>query len=478
VDVHELGTADGLARQARLEVELPNLLVAIRYAETGAVAAAVTRAAVALLLFRGPVQQARATLEHTLPRSDLSVDDRAGLHWLSGRVALVAADDRAAEGAFEQARSSATWEGRANCWLARLRYRQGRHDEARALLEAALSQVRASGDRLLEGIVLDGLGLAEVQGSEEARAWLEQALAIHRQVGNVAFEGRTATNLGRQWAWRDPERERAYYQLALECAERIGNRRSVLVVRVNIGVSFREDGRFDEAREQFEAAIALSRTIGVPYQTVFALGQLADLEALRGDWPAALEALRRGIELDDAIGRPLRGPLLDSLGQAELRLGRPEAARATLMASLSHRTTSGQTDRSPASLTRLAEVELALGRLDQAREHVDRARLEGVPTPAQAAELAAAEAEARARAGQLDAATRVLTEAQAVLDDNPSALPRTVRLRGLVLARAQLRDRLLGAVSAKVLEAELDRLSELMFPGHREEVEAVRQRLA
>ncbi|WP_224392345.1 BTAD domain-containing putative transcriptional regulator [Pseudonocardia sp. ICBG1293] len=129
-------------------------------------------------------------------------------------------------------------------------------------------------------------------------------------------------------------------------------------------------GDHDAARRAWTEAVELSSSLGNADDVPQYRMQLAALAARRGDGPAACEHLRRAVE-DGPAEPQVRVWTTWTRAEVELRLGDPQQALDLLADA------DGLTGPGPGQLQRQAVVHglvaaalLALGRLDEAREHV------------------------------------------------------------------------------------------------------------
>jgi class 3 adenylate cyclase/tetratricopeptide (TPR) repeat protein len=92
-----------------------------------------------------------------------------------------------------------------------------------------------------------------------------------------------------------------YFDRAQALSERIGARRFISENLAFLGEMLRQEGRIDDAREQFEAALRLSRETGIRYIGPMVLGYLA--RTCRDDPPRRRELLDEGAALiaDDRL---------------------------------------------------------------------------------------------------------------------------------------------------------------------------------
>jgi serine/threonine protein kinase/class 3 adenylate cyclase/tetratricopeptide (TPR) repeat protein len=181
--------------------------------------------------------------------------------------------------------------------LANRHLRSGAYDEAAPLLDRALEAARGANDRILEGRVLNNIGL------------------LHS--GATRFDDALA-----------------YFRKALEVREGIGYTRGVVVNHHNIGDVHFARADWARAHVAFSRSRELAAEIGWQRGTVINDVYLGYLEAMQGE-PAGLEKVRKATEEARALGDAdslTTGAWL--LGRLLLDQGRTEEARKHLQQAL------------------------------------------------------------------------------------------------------------------------------------------------
>ncbi len=166
----------------------------------------------------------------------------------------------------------------------------GQHTQAQQRAEQTLALARQIGERRVEGVLLNALGvLASDRGDiASSMAWYTQALACHHETGNRGHEAGVLSNLG-------------YAQLGM--------------------------GAYSAASERFVAARALFVQIGQREKEGVVLINLALVALNTGQPEQAIARVHEALPLLTASGsRWAAAAALRVLGQAELALGRPQAA--------------------------------------------------------------------------------------------------------------------------------------------------------
>ena len=230
-----------------------------------------------------------------------------------GKVLDLAGDWQRAEKVEREALALAEQLGdaRSQAWceaaLAEEARRQGRYDEAAALLATAAT---------IFGEVADDAGLGQVhhlagtlaaqQGDyDQAVERYEASLEIRTRLGDDASIGSLLSNLGIVAEYRgDYDVSRGYHERALAIREAIGDRWAIAVSLTNLGTIAVNQGDDLEARARLEEAMRLSREVGDAWMVANThnnLGNasrgLGDHDAARHHYAASLRAYR---EYDDA----------------------------------------------------------------------------------------------------------------------------------------------------------------------------------
>jgi predicted ATPase/Tfp pilus assembly protein PilF len=344
-EIEALSQHAGALRRRALTLEIDNLVSACRRAIlrkqlTSAVRA--YRAAWEVLELQGPV-----TLAATLGRELVSLPELQGRLLLLalmtvGLPLLRAGQMDEAKVVLERALSLSRhlsdrrMEGRTLGQLGTLHLDQGQIEQARQELEAALAIHRAERDRRAEGAVLGNLGnLYFDQGLlSEARQQYEAALVVNREIGNRRVEGSVLGNLGLLHFEQGRLKEaRSHYEDALIIHREVGSRRLEGTVLGNLGLLHFEQGDSDEARTQDEAALRIHRAVGNRRDEGIVLANLGEAHFARGAWLDAKDCYRMALAIARELGYlRLEGSVLGSLSELLATQGRLDEARESLNA--------------------------------------------------------------------------------------------------------------------------------------------------
>ncbi|MET0425676.1 MAG: tetratricopeptide repeat protein [Actinoplanes sp.] len=189
--------------------------------------------------------------------------------------------------------------------LAGARTRANRHPEAIAALRAALAPTDQLDDPTLTAFVLDNLGIALALAGQltEAKEVFGRCLRLHRANGHPSRLGITLNNLAdthRQLG----EHEDALRHLveSLELRRSLGDRLGVGVTTLSIGQVYAQDGRPDEAVTWLTEARTVNRETGNSESEWRALTVRADLHRAAGRLNAAREDLEAALSLSESVG--------------------------------------------------------------------------------------------------------------------------------------------------------------------------------
>jgi len=176
---------------------------------------------------------------------------------------------------------------------------QRRLPRARALYERAHSILRDIGDLRGLGAALSGLGnvLRLLGEFDESRLRLEEALCLQRSIGNRSGAELTLLNLsGVAHHAKDFETAHLLIDEAADMATKIGDRRGLRIAHAYRVVVLKSEGRFAEALQLAEEALAMSREQGdVPWVALL-LATIGDLEERASDRDGA-NSFRQSLQM-------------------------------------------------------------------------------------------------------------------------------------------------------------------------------------
>ena len=204
--------------------------------------------------------------------------------------------------------------------------------------ESALSIFREKKNRRGESVTLFILGLIYHRKGNTTRAleYYEQALPLHRAEGDRYGEARTLNAMGGVCDMQSkPQEAIAFYEQAIKGWEATGDPAQKGNTLNNLGKLYDDFGQWQKALEHYGLALA-----GFEKGEAGDSGgrQIASIKRMRavvlynigytyivfGDWPKAMDYLRRSLELrEDPSGR---GITLTQMGYAEVLSGEPLSA--------------------------------------------------------------------------------------------------------------------------------------------------------
>ena len=375
---HEAATADSCA-------DVDNFVAACRRAAARGdadVAASVLEGAWAALSLRGPFKVGFDLASAVLVTPGLAAPAVVRVRWIAGRALAASGNDADAHAQFVASLAQAREVGdrlcecRALIDLAARDSHAGRMDAARAHLETALLIAGEAKERTLQSDAHNGLGTMEVVlgRTGEARAQFEKALALAREARDREREGRILANLGvlhvtrgkhgrgpigiakQRWPWHarsgtgnwkatyaatsacctrcreDSPRLSNNSRRRWPCARDLGHARLECIVLCNLGMVYDGLARFDEARDHFEAALAVAREFGDRHSEGQFLSYLGLLHARQANFDEARRCLDSSETLLRAVSdRTSLGILLCSRAETE-HLATCRQAAATALA--------------------------------------------------------------------------------------------------------------------------------------------------
>ena len=338
-----LDDVGGTERRHRLERELANLVSATRRAirRRDVVVATLTyRAAVEIMVLRGPLATAVDLGLELLRGLDLEPLERARVLWSLARLGRCSGDKEATRAHTEEAAALArgTSDGRLTAilvgWRGNIDYDEGALASARAHYEEALALHRAQDDHRHAGLILSNLGILEaVQGRyEEAAAYYESALELLQRAGDRRRTGYVHGYLGSLHRSRGSYREALIEQThSLELLRELGDRAFECQALGNLGNLHVEMGHPREAIGCYEAAVAIARETGDRRHEGLFLSNLGRLHLQEGRHEAALACLETALAHHRVVGtRAMEGYALGLLGRLSHREGYIAEARSEI----------------------------------------------------------------------------------------------------------------------------------------------------
>ena len=213
---------------------------------------------------------------------------------------------------------------------AQLAERQGRTQEARALYEQALAQLRSPEEAPIAASLLRWIGITHgvELNLDAAFDCLEAALAVAEALGDEAAVGHAVNVQGllNYKMGRLDEAERLYLK-ARESARRAGEAKLAAMTSQNLGVIANIRGELEQALWHYEASLADYRALGLAKYICITLNNLGMLYTRMERWETAERAYEEAIPLSLQIGDVSVRVILE-VNFAILWIARKEFAKA------------------------------------------------------------------------------------------------------------------------------------------------------
>jgi tetratricopeptide (TPR) repeat protein len=226
-------------------------------------------------------------------------------------------------------------------------------------------------------------GCLPVRHPEEAVAWLDaerpNLFAVLRQAATMPGERaqaaiRLAAGLTAPFRVHGDWGDRiTVNRIAMELAERLGDRRAEARARMFLSDSYGRAGRLEEAIRHAERSLHLWRELGDRLGESGALNACGNTHKRRGSPAQAIICFQRSLAIRRAIGDvPAEVMLLANLGAAHLQAGRPELAIASYESAVAIAEDIDYDWGKGEALAGLGEGYRRLGRLEEAMAYHQR----------------------------------------------------------------------------------------------------------
>jgi tetratricopeptide (TPR) repeat protein len=186
--------------------------------------------------------------------------------------------------------------------------RLGRLDVGQQWARVALSRARVLGDRTLEvrGLNVCGAIALERGGIGEATEFFTRAQEEAMQDSDMATLGRCANNLGIIANMQgDYGRAVGAYTRAIGAYQKARYAQGIAESQHNLGITYREQGRLDDAMQAADAAVREAERLGDQRLKAQALAGRAEIQVLRGEPEVAIREAKRAVvvhrDLKDAV---------------------------------------------------------------------------------------------------------------------------------------------------------------------------------
>ncbi|HEV8263721.1 MAG TPA: tetratricopeptide repeat protein [Gemmatimonadales bacterium] len=186
--------------------------------------------------------------------------------------------------------------------------RLGQLDVGQQWAMVALSRARVLGDRTLEvrGLNVCGAIALERGGISEATSFFTRAQEEAMQDDDMATLGRCANNLGIIANMQgDYGRAVGAYTRAIAAYQQARYPRGIAESQHNLGMTYREQGRLDDAMQAADTAVREAERLGDQRLKAQALAGRAEIQVLRGEPDIAIREAKRAVvmhrDLKDAV---------------------------------------------------------------------------------------------------------------------------------------------------------------------------------
>ena len=176
------------------------------------------------------------------------------------------------------------------------------------------------------------------------------------------------------WRAGRTQEAREQFEASLAIHRQLGNRRAEGITLGSLGVLHLEQGHMEEARDHSERALAIHREVGNRRFEAMVLGQLGILYADQGRTEEARDHYERALAIHREVGnRRFEGFELGNLGVVHYLQGRMEQAREQLERALAIHREVGSRRSEGVVLGNLGILRMEQGLLQEARELYERA---------------------------------------------------------------------------------------------------------
>jgi predicted ATPase/class 3 adenylate cyclase len=247
----------------------------------------------------------------------------------------------------------------------------GRREEEAVTLQSLTKQATASPFNLA---LLWGEYYEAVSDYIQAEESVEQALALTQTEADQEGQARCLARLGmlawRQGSYEDAER---LYSEALTMVEGKVNYRSVEAeIRYGLGLVYRQQGKFSEARYQFEHDLALNQQLDNRQYEARTLSAIGVIEHLQRNFHEAIHYHRQALSIREQIGdRSGVGTSQLNIAQSLGNLGNHSEAEPMLREALKMQQVLNNQWWQAIVLNELGILQLTVGNLSESRRNLE-----------------------------------------------------------------------------------------------------------
>lgn len=263
---------------------------------------------------------------------------------------------------------------RAQTSIAESLNRLNRVDSSRATYALALRLAAGNPQREADTRIPRSAFFAQRGEFDSAMVDAHIARDLGTQLRNLRIEAGGWHAIGRVYSLMGRSREAAAaHQRSYELQREIGVPERIALALGELAIDLRRLGRYEQAIEQYEEALATYTRLNHEEGLARTRFNLSNVYSDMGDFARAEQLLRDALPPAQAIG-DIRGQgfIHGALGVIYSKVGNPEAARPEMQRAIAF----GRQGRLPvieiSNLTNLAALELAQGRIEEARTQLTR----------------------------------------------------------------------------------------------------------
>ena len=216
--------------------------------------------------------------------------------------------------------------------LSDLYSQQGKWTEAHRLLDEIIESAIAHEDSaaMAKALMRKGVNYEKTGYYAKAISYYYQSKAIHQARGDEFRVGVTLTNIGMAlMEMKRHDEALEQFQIALEISKRLDDQEGVMINTLDMGVAYQKMGQLDKAREAFLQTLNTAKALGSWQDIALCFANLGTIALKQGDYTFAKTSLERSYAIKDSLGTLSSTPhTLNSLSEVHLQLGNLDTAMA------------------------------------------------------------------------------------------------------------------------------------------------------
>jgi len=241
----------------------------------------------------------------------------------------------------------------------------------------ALPISRSTNDRRGQVAILTAIGHAysRLGKKQEALAAYDQAGTLNQQIGDPLVEARILNGIAFVYEeLGEKDKTLEYYTRSMRIYETAGYLRGQVALMVAMGQIYFSKGEYETALESFQKALPLTRKLKAQSLESYALKNLGSIFETLGDKKKALEFYNQAVVLHRSLeDRRGEAYALSAIGNIFEGWGEKEKALDYQTKALQLNLAVVDRFKEVSTLFRIARIERDLGRLAEARAHVEDA---------------------------------------------------------------------------------------------------------